>query len=57
MRNRITAETFEQFEKIERELLEQDFDLYLIDGKTMKYINDKKATDLQKTEIFMKFWN
>lgn len=57
MTKRFLAKTFKHYEEIERELLEQGFVLYLIDGKLMKYINDEKATAPQKTEIFMSFWN
>ena len=54
--NTITAETFEQFEQIEMELLGQGFSLFLIEGKRMKYDKWEGATQ-HRTDIFMKFWN
>lgn len=52
----ITAETHEQFESIQKQLLHDGFSLITIEGKRMMY--DKWESGKQtRCDIFMKFWN
>lgn len=51
----ITAETYEQSVKIEKELLDQGFRLLKIEGRRMMYSRNT-LKGISRTDVFMKFW-
>ena len=51
----VVAETHEQFEVLELDLIRQGFRLFLIEGRRMKYDLWEGARQ-HRVDIFMKFW-
>jgi hypothetical protein len=49
------AETHEQFEALELDLIQQGFRLFLIEGRRMKY-DRWEGVHQHRVDIFMKFW-
>lgn len=51
----VVAETYEQFEALELDLIRQGFRLFLIEGRRMKF-DRWEGVRQHRVDIFMKFW-
>jgi hypothetical protein len=51
----VVAETYEQFEALELDLISQGFRLLLIEGRRMKF-DRWEGVRQHRVDIFMKFW-
>lgn len=51
----IVADTHEQFEALELDLIRQGFRLFLIEGRRMKF-DRWDGIHQHRVDIFMKFW-